>query len=190
MVINSAQQWFVLQTKSRSERKVERLLEQKGYNCFSVRYRQKRRWSDRTVEIDSPLFPMYVFCRFNPLSLGKVISTSGVTKIIGFGGKLAEVAAEEIEALQLLAQSNVLREPWRYLPNGVSVRVETGPLTGAQGVIYPGDNSKRLVISVTLLQRAAAIELDKDTVVSVVAGPEKIRGGFHTASDIAVSLLK
>jgi transcription antitermination factor NusG len=111
---------------------------------------------------------MYVFCRLGPSVLGKAISTSGVVKIVGFNGKPAEVAVEEIEALRLLGQSNLLREPWNYLPNGTPVLVETGPLAGVQGIICADENKRQLIISVTLLQRSVAIQLNADTLISVI----------------------
>jgi transcriptional antiterminator RfaH len=184
-----AQSWFALQTRPRNEKKIDYLLRQKGYECFTPTYKQRRKWSDRTVEIDSPLFPMYVFCRFSSSVIGKAISTPGVTKIVGFGGKPAEIAAEEIGALQLLAQSHFLREPWKYLPDGTVVLVETGPLAGVQGIVSQDDNS-RLIISVTLLQRSVAIQLDEGTIVSVVSDMKVSRTKLSTESDIAFRLLR
>jgi transcription antitermination factor NusG len=182
--------WFALQTRPRHERKVENLLRQKGYECFTPTYRSKRKWSDRVVEIDSPLFPGYVFCRFNTSALGKAISTQGVTRIVGFGGTPAEVAREEIESLQILAQSDFLREPWKYLPNGIMVLVETGPLAGIQGIIRVDENKMQLVISVTLLQRSVAIQLSEDTVISVIADPKDGGSRFNGKSYLAVRLLR
>src|SRR5215510_9576130 len=98
--MNTAQPWFALETKPRNEKRVDYLLKQKGYEAFTPTYRQKRRWSDRTTEIELPLFPRYTFCRLHPGALGK---------IVGFGGKHAEVAPEEIEAFRVLAKSNCLR---------------------------------------------------------------------------------
>jgi transcription antitermination factor NusG len=182
--------WFALQTMPKNERKVERLLKQKGYDCFTPIYRSKRKWSDRTVVIDFPLFPGYVFCRFNHSAMGKAISTQGVTRIVGFGGTPAEVAREEVEALQLLARSDFLRQPWKYLPDGTRVLVETGPLAGVQGVIGAGENKKQLVISITLLQRSVAIQLDEDTVFSVIEDPTNKKRKFNDESHFAVKLLK
>jgi transcriptional antiterminator RfaH len=167
--MNAMQPWFALQTMPRNEKKVSNVLMQKGYECLAPTYRQRRKWSDRTVQIDLPLFPMYVFCRLGPSVLGKAVSTSGVVKIVGFNGKPAEVAVEEINALQLLMQSNLLREPWKYLCHGTQVMVETGPLAGVEGVICPSENGRRLIISITLLQRSVAIRLDEDTVISITA---------------------
>jgi transcription antitermination factor NusG len=185
-----AHPWFALQTRPKNERKVERLLQQKGYDCFTPIYRSKRKWSDRIVEIDFPLFPGYIFCRFNSSALGKAISTRGVMRVVGFGGTPAEVAREEIESLQLLARTSFLREPWKYLPNGTLVLVETGPLAGIRGIINTDENKKQLVISVTLLQRSVAIQLDEDTVISVVEDLKESRVKFSSESHLAVKLLK
>jgi transcription antitermination factor NusG len=188
--MNSLMPWFALKTEPRSEKKVERLLVQKGYECFLPTYRQKRRWSDRVVTLELPLFPMYIFCRFNSSVLAKAITTPGVSRIVGFGGKPAEVDFEEIEALQLLARSNCLREPWNYLPHGTLVLVETGPLTGIQGIICDNSNNRQLVISVTLLQQSVAVELYADTVVSVVPNLKNNRARPNAESDIAFRLLR
>jgi transcription antitermination factor NusG len=187
--MNTAEPWFALQTKSRHEKKVDYLLKQKGYQCLTPTYRQKRKWSDRTVKIELPLFPMYVFCRFNPTALGQIVSIRGVLRAVEFGGKLAEVAAEEIEALQMLALSNLLREPWQYLPQGTSVRIETGPLAGIQGFICMSENKRQLIISVTLLQRSVAVELDGSTVVSVIPELAAERTELGAESDLAIKLL-
>ena len=182
--------WFALQTKSRNEKKADYLLKQKGYECFIPTYRQRRKWSDRTVEVELPLFPTYVFCRLGPSVLGKAITTSGAVRIVGFDGKPAEIAIEEIEALQRLMQSNLLREPWKYLCEGTPVQVETGPLAGVQGVVCAeGGHHKQLIISISLLQRSVAIQLDDDTVISVTSHRPGPRTTQTVVSEIAARLL-
>jgi transcription antitermination factor NusG len=188
--MNSDYPWYALQTKPKNERKVGRLLELKGYECIAPTYRLKRKWSDRTVQIDFPLFPGYVFCRFNSSSLGKAVLTQGVIRIVGFGGKPAEVAPEEIKALRLLAQSDVLREPWKYLPDGTLALVESGPLTGVQGIICADKTRRRLVISVTLLQRSVGIQLDEGTLLTVIADSRESRIRFSSEEYLAVRLLR
>jgi transcription antitermination factor NusG len=188
--MNVVDPWFALQTKPRNERKAERLLKEKGYECFTPTYRLKRKWSDRAVEIDLPLFPGYVFCCFNASALGKAISTQGVIRIVGFGGKPAEVAVEEIEALQLLSRSDILRKPWEYLPDGTLALIETGPLAGAQGIICTDENRRQLIISVTLLQRSVAIHLDENTIISVITASGESRARLSGDSHLAVNLLR
>jgi transcription antitermination factor NusG len=191
--MDTAIPWFTLQTRPRHEKQVEHLLTHKGYECCLPMYRQKRRWSDRVIEVELPLFPMYIFCRFNRSALGKAISTPGVTRIVGFGGQPAEVEVKEIEALRLLDQSGLLREPWVYIPNGTLVQVESGPLAGAQGIFSSGEDKRSLVISVTLLQRSVAVQLDENTVISLVENPKEVKtekGIFSDKSVLALRLIK
>jgi transcription antitermination factor NusG len=194
--MNTAIPWFALQTRPKNEKQVERILTHKGYECCLPIYRQKRQWSDRAIEIELPLFPSYVFCRFISSAIGRAISTPGVTRIVGFGGQPAEVEVEEIEALQLLSRSNLLREPWFYVPDGTLVQVETGPLAGAQGVICSNEDKRRLLISVTLLQRSVAVQLDEYTVVTVIEGPKKEKAVKKektlqsNESDLALKLMR
>jgi transcription antitermination factor NusG len=188
--MNTSHPWVALQTKPKNEKKVDHLLRQKGYQCLTPTYRLKRRWSDRTVEVELPLFPGYVLCHLSSSALAKAISTQGVIRVVGFGGEPAEVAVEEVEALRLLARSNLLREPWTYLPQGTIVSIETGPLAGAEGIINVDGNKRRLVISVTLLQRSVAVHLDEDTVISVIADQGENRTKPDGDSHLAATLLK
>jgi len=133
---------------------------------------------------------MYIFCRFNHSALGRAVSTPGVTRIVGFCGRPAEVEEKEIEALQILASSSFLREPWAYLPDGTLIRVDTGPLAGARGIFCSGENNRRLVISVTLLQRSVAVQLDENTMFSVIDRPKENQSMLRNESDIALKLVK
>src|SRR5215470_15602418 len=142
--------WFAVQTRPMHEQRVKLSLIQKGYQCLVPMYRQMRKWCYRFVEVDLPLFPMYVFCCATPSLVGKAIATQGVTRLVAFGGRTAEIEIPEIEALQLLAQSNLVREPWMYLPDGTTIQVETGPLAGVRGKYCSGDNKHRIVINVTI----------------------------------------
>jgi transcription termination/antitermination protein NusG len=191
--MNIVTPWYVLQTRPQHEKQVERLLTQKGYECLLPTYRRKRRWSDRVVESDLPLFPSYIFCRFNSDVMGKAISTPGVSRIVGFGGKPGEIELDEIEALRLLSKSDVLREPWAFIPQGSKIQVETGPLAGVKGVICPGPDKSRLVISIMLLQRSTAVILDEDTVISVFGESKKMKPWSSTRdsqSSLALNLLE
>lgn len=188
--MNTSHPWVALQTKPKNEKKVDYLLRQKGYQCLAPTYRLKRKWSDRAVEVELPLFPGYVFCHLSSSVLAKAVSTQGVIRVVSFGGKPAEVAPAEIKALRLLAGSNLLREPWKYLPHGTSVLVETGPLASVEGVINVDGRTRQLVISVTLLQRSVAVELDEDTVIWVIEDMKERKLRLGHESSFAVELLR
>jgi transcriptional antiterminator RfaH len=172
--------WFAVQTRPMCEQRVKLSLIQKGYQCLVPTYRQMRKWCYRFVEVELPLFPMYVFCCATPSLAGRVITTQGVTRLVAFGGRLAEIETHEIEALQRLAQSNLVREPWMYLPNGTTIQVETGPLAGIRGKYCLSDNKHRIIINVTILQQSVAVQLDEGAAISVI---EEARGESQKSDD-------
>jgi len=131
---------------------------------FLPLYAARRRWSDRIRELQLPLFPGYVFCRFNPHSRTPVLSTPGVFGIVRFGQNLAGVDPHEISSLQHLMRSGLIAEPWPNLEVGEPVEIDDGPLAGCKGLIIEIKKRPRLVLSVTLLRRAVLVELDRQWV--------------------------
>jgi transcription antitermination factor NusG len=153
--------WFALQTRYRSENLVATQLRGKGYEPFLPVCKSRRRWSDRVKELELPLFPGYLFCRFNPLDRLPILVTPGVLQIVGTGKNPIPVDDAEIAAIQITIQSGVARQPWPFPQVGQRVRVEYGPLHGLEGILLSFKGSHRLVLSVTLLQRSVAVEIDE-----------------------------
>jgi transcription antitermination factor NusG len=75
--------WYAVRTRSNCEQTVSEVLKQKGLTEFSPFYVARRRWSDRTKRVRLPLFPGYLFCRFDPLDRLPVLRTPGVVNIVG-----------------------------------------------------------------------------------------------------------
>jgi transcription antitermination factor NusG len=152
--------WFALHVRSRFEVSVASHLYGKGYECFLPTFKSRRRWSDRIKEIEAPLFPGYLFCRFNVLDRFPIVTTPGLIQIVGFNRAPVPVAESEIAALQQVVVSKLRHEPWPYLKAGSKVMIEAGPLTGLEGIFIEAKGGHRLVLSVTLLQRSVAVEID------------------------------
>lgn len=152
--------WYALRVKPNWERRVAHQLDRKGYEEFLPTYRVRRRWSDRWKELDLPLFPGYVFCRFAPQRSLCVVRTAGVVFVVSFGGTPAPVSDGEIAAIRKAVQSGLEVGPWPYLHVGHRVRIEDGPLAGVEGILVEIKSRRKLVVSVTLLQRSVAVELD------------------------------
>jgi len=95
-----------------------------------------------------------------------MVTTPGVIRVLGCGGKATPIPDGEISDMQKLIKSGMPRQPWRYLPAGSIVRIEEGPLAGLTGVLVSCEKDRRLVISVTLLQRSVAAILDETTIVT------------------------
>jgi len=152
--------WFALFVKPRHEKFVAQLLRQKGYEEFLPLYEVRRRWSDRYKTLLLPLFPCYAFCRFDLNRRLAVLRTPGVKKIVGWGRTPAPVEQAEIEQIRRIVDSKLRAEPCGYLAEGERVRIEAGPLRGVEGFIEQQRGAERLVVSVTLLQRSVAVEID------------------------------
>ncbi len=135
-------------------------LRHKGYELFLPLYECRRRWSDRIKELELPLFPGYLFCRFNPLDRLPILMTPGVIQIVGVGKSPIPVDDADIVAIQTAVGSGLPRQPWPFLEIGQRVKVESGPLTGVEGILIGFKGHHRLVLSVTLLQRSVAVEVD------------------------------
>jgi len=165
--------WFALQVRTRHEAGVADQLSGQGYDRFLPLYKVRKRWSDRIKEVDAPLFPGYLFCRFNPHDRLPILKTPGVIQIVGFQSGPAAVDESEIRSIQSLVAAGVPHQPWPFLAAGDRVRIESGPLLGLEGILTEVRSSYRLVLSVTLLQRSVAVEIDSASVTAV--GPSRAR---------------
>lgn len=153
--------WFALCVKPRHERTSAAALRFKGYQEFVPLYRSRRQWSDRVKELELPLFAGYVFCRFDVRYRQPILTTPGIQRIVGAGREPVPVLDSEIEALQKLARSGIPAEPWPFLETGCRVGVEDGPLRGVEGILLEVKHQERLVLSVSLLSRSIAVEVDR-----------------------------
>ena len=160
-------QWFALQVRSQHEKTVASTLREKGYEEFLPLCQIKRRWSDRVKRLEAPLFPGYVFCRFDVQKRLPILVTPGVHFIVGLGKIPFPIDNSEIAALQSIVKSGLAAEPWPFLKIGQRVRIGHGSLEGIEGILLKPKSSYRLVVSVTLLQRSVAVEVDRDWVVPV-----------------------
>lgn len=159
--------WYVLQCWARKESAIATQLESQGFECFLPKYKSLRIWSDRKKEVLQPLFPGYVFCRFDYPQRRPIVVTPGVLQIVGYGRIPTPVADHEIEALQAAVAADVPSQPWPYLEVGERVRIHTGKLSGIEGILTNLKGNHRVVLSVTLLQRSVALEVDIDWIASL-----------------------
>ena len=154
--------WFALRTRSNFEKVASVALENKGLVPYLPSYKSRRRWSDRVVVADTPLFQGYVFCRFDPLNRLPILTTTGVISIVGCGTEPASIDDQEIDAIEAILRSGLATEPCPFLREGQKVRVKRGSLVGVEGILTKKKSDFRLVISVTMLQRSIAVEIDRE----------------------------
>lgn len=156
--------WYALHIKPRFEKYVTGQLSVKGYETFLPTYVTKRKWSDRVKSVSLPLFPGYVFCRFNVHSRLPILVTPGVMAVVGVGKTPAPIEESEVSAIRQVIASGVPAQRWPYLNEGEVVRVESGPLEGLTGIVTRLKGRDHLVVSVSLLMRSVSVEIDRESV--------------------------
>lgn len=159
--------WYALQVRPRYEKAVSLALKSKDVEDFLPLHSARRRWSDRIKEVQEPLFQGYVFCRLNPAIRLPVLTIPGVVQIVGSGKNPTAIDPSEIAALQSIVRSGLAATPWPFLRVGQPVRIDSGPLQGIEGILIGIKGSHRLVVSVSLLQRSVAVEIDRDWVIPI-----------------------
>lgn len=153
-------EWFATQVRIGREHHCAHHLQMRGYEVFLPCYSENRRWSDRTKTIRHPLFAGYLFCRVSGEVMGKIVTLPGVVRIVGDGRRPIAIPAGEIEALQRIVAADLKPQPWPFLETGRRVRLEVGPLRGTEGIVVKSGGGERVVVSISLLRRSVAVEVD------------------------------
>jgi transcription antitermination factor NusG len=140
------------------------LLSGKGYETLLPTYQTKKRWNGKVKQMSAPLFPGYVFCQFDALKRLPILVTPGVISVVGRGRVPFPVHDGEIAAIQTIVASGFQAEPWPYLEVGQRIRIDSQSLNGLEGILIQFKGNNRIVVSVSLLRRSVALEIDRDCV--------------------------
>jgi transcription antitermination factor NusG len=167
--------WYALKVRPRFERSVVSHLQSRGYDPFLPCYAVKRQWSDRVKSIELPLFPGYIFCQFDINARFPIVTTPGVSFVVGVGRVPEPIAQNEIESIRAVIASGLHYEPYPYLTVGQLVQVERGALTGLAGLITDLKNGSRLIISINLLKRSVSTEIDRSWVKPIDSSSKQYR---------------
>jgi len=154
-------EWYAVYTNARHEKRVMESLGGRLVECYLPLYKSIRRWQDRRKEVELPLFPGYVFVRIAYRSRLQVLTAPGVVQIVSFDGKPAPIKESEIDALRHGLSGATSFEPHPYLKVGKRVRVRSGPLSGMEGVLIRRKDKFRLVLSIDLIMRSVAAEVEE-----------------------------
>ncbi len=156
----SEARWVAVYTVARHEKAIARQFEERNIETFLPLYRSVHRWKDRKKEVELALFPSYVFVRISKNRKLQILQVPGVVSIVSFNGELAALPEQEINALRNGLDNQLYAEPCPYLRLGKRVRVFRGPMAGAEGILSRKKDRYRVVISVDVLMRSVAVEVD------------------------------
>jgi transcription antitermination factor NusG len=156
--------WHALYTRHQHEKVIAQALAGKGFEVFLPQYRAIRKWKDRKKELSLPLFPNYVFIHGGLDRMLQILTTPGVHSLVSWGGRPAEIPFKDIEAIRRIVESTIPVEPHPFLKCGDLVRIKSGPLEGIEGILVRKTRGFRLILSVEMLSRSAAVEVDVTTV--------------------------
>lgn len=153
-------QWYAIQTRSRHEKMVRDQLTAKNITQLLPLWRKRSQWKDRVKIIEVPLFTGYLFGCFALQSRLEILNTFGVARLVGLNGKPEPIPEEQIAAVQKMIAEHLPYDPHPYLTVGTRVRVKHGALAGTEGILVAKKRHQRLVISIDLIQKAVAVDID------------------------------
>lgn len=151
--------WYAAYTNANHEKRVAEQLEVRSVEHFLPSYASVRRWKDRRVTLQLPLFPGYVFVRIALRNRLQILQIPSVARLVGFGTTPAPLPQEEIDALRAGLEDGMKAQPHPYLSVGRRVRVKQGPLAGLEGILLRWKGNWRVVLSLDLIQRSVAVDV-------------------------------
>ena len=160
--------WYAAYTRAQHEKRVAEQLAERTVEHFLPLYASVRRWKDRRVRLDLPLFPGYVFVRLALPDRLRVLQIPSVVRLVGFGALPTALPDEQVELLRAGLAGQLRSEPHPFLTVGRRVRVVRGPLAGMEGIIVRKKKQLRFVVSLELIMRSVSVEISEGDLVPVV----------------------
>jgi transcription antitermination factor NusG len=153
--------WYAARTRSNHEKRVAERMGDRNIEHLLPLYSSRRQWKDRKVSLSMPLFPGYLFVRLCVRDRLRVLEVPGVAGLVGTRSQAVPLADDEIRAIQGCVNATSRIAPHPYLSVGNRVRVRSGPFCGIEGIIVRTNHQARLVISLSLIQSSASLEIDQ-----------------------------
>lgn len=165
--VQNQQLWYAGYTSSRHEKRVAEHFDQRGVEHFLPLYETIHRWSNGRHRVQLPLFPSYIFVRIALQERMRVLEVPGFVRLVGFNSLPHPLPEADINKMKEALNKGVLAEPYPYLTVGTRVEIWNGPMQGMTGVLLRRQNRCRVVISVDLIMRSMAVEVEASDVVPI-----------------------
>jgi transcription antitermination factor NusG len=157
---SAEQHWYAAYTCANHEKRVAAELGAREVEHFLPLYSSMRRWKDRRVQLEFPLFPGYIFVRLALCDRLRVMQIPSLVRLVGFGGLPTALPNTEVEILRSGFCRGLRAEPHPFLTVGRRVRITGGPFAGLEGVLQRKKGTLRVVVSLELIQRSVAVDVD------------------------------
>ncbi|HLZ87456.1 MAG TPA: UpxY family transcription antiterminator [Puia sp.] len=143
----SANNWYVVYTKPRWEKKVYQLFSERKIEAYCPLNRVRKKWSDRMKWVEEPLFKSYVFVHVKEEEQTAVRMVPGVINFIYWLGKPAIVKHSEIETIRkfLNDYEEVTAEPIT-LEKNMKVTIRKGAFMDKEAKVVKVLNNKVKVV--------------------------------------------
>ena len=165
--------WYVLHVASNHEKRVVQHLDVRGVENYLPLYTERSQWTDRTVQLERPLFAGYVFIRFSPRQRVSILSISGVLQMLG-GNGCHTVSPEELDRIRLAMANGYRLRPHSWLQIGTKVQVRGGIFDGATGVVAELRRECKVVLTLSAVQQCFSLEIGMDQLEFVDMSPYQV----------------
>jgi transcription antitermination factor NusG len=152
--------WYVAHLQANHEKRAAEELRRRSVEHYLPLYASVRRWKDRRITLNLPLFPGYLFVRIPLSERLRVLGVPSVARLVGFAGPPVALPDAEIDTLREKLGRGARAEPCAYLAIGRRVRVTRGPMEGLEGFLVARRKKSRIVISIDAIQRSIAAEVE------------------------------
>jgi len=159
-----APKWYAVFTLANHEKRVSERCTLRRVESFLPVYKTRRKWKNRcTVDLELPLFPNYFFVRIVPRNRWEVLQLPGVVSIVSSQGQPVPLADDYIPTLRDGLRAHKI-EPHPTVGPGERVRITTGPLAGAEGILDRHKNGFRVLLKLEMLARSISVEVGADEI--------------------------
>lgn len=162
--------WYLLYTKSKHEKKISALLNQKEIPSFLPLNKVLKQWHDRKKMIEEPLFPCYLFVFIETsYKYFECLECNGVLAFVRLGKQIAQVKESLIRQLKSIVENvRDIEISYRNYQSGQSVTITSGPLAGVSGIVVASDSQNKILVKVELLNRSLVVNYPEECLSNLV----------------------
>ena len=162
MIITADDKWYILQTRSRFEKKCFNQLSLQGISVFLPTHKVKRQWSDRIKVIELPLFSGYIFIQFEEKDRYTILNTPGIVRFVSFCGVYATLKEKEIDTIRKFEKLETSIDVVDIdLLNGQQVLISSGPFKGLEAKIVHHNGKGKLLLAVEAIGQGVLLEIGR-----------------------------